>query len=429
MVTSRSCYLNATAALAAIVCAPTLSAQSVVADFPRAGDAWLTANPGAVRVAYDQYYPGVTPSLACLSGGTDPVPLAVPGGTVTVSAFDAVGTPICPIGDRSSVRSVSDASLLGGGMVVLEFEPPISAFYSMFGSVALGKDVTMVLFSPAGDWLDTVFSSPSPHDANAFGHGFVSSAPIGRIEFTSTDTSTVLQGAYRFIQSGESTLGTVEIPGYGGQYGDTVYFDFGCVFALDSDGDGLLDLDEINFYGTDPAIPDTDGDGLLDGTEILMAEENAGSCPDPLVFDSDGDTLGDGMEVAMGTNPCNADSDGDTIPDNIDPLPLDPGGTMDWLETELRQLSIEVDMLDLALFDAPNDNARSGRRNATCNKLSSAANAVAVGDYVDAIDLLESLRAKLDGLQHPKDWMVECLERDQLAETVEYLVLVLEYGG
>jgi len=37
---------------------------------------------------------------------------------------------------------------------------------------------------------------------------------------------------------------------------------------LDTDGDGLVDIDELLVYGTSPAIPDTDGDGVDDGTEV-----------------------------------------------------------------------------------------------------------------------------------------------------------------
>jgi uncharacterized protein HemX len=37
----------------------------------------------------------------------------------------------------------------------------------------------------------------------------------------------------------------------------------------DTDGDGLLDKDEIMNYKTDPLKADTDGDGMLDGSEVL----------------------------------------------------------------------------------------------------------------------------------------------------------------
>ena len=38
--------------------------------------------------------------------------------------------------------------------------------------------------------------------------------------------------------------------------------------SADTDGDGLLDSEEIDTYGTDPLVADTDGDGLNDGDEV-----------------------------------------------------------------------------------------------------------------------------------------------------------------
>jgi hypothetical protein len=82
----------------------------------------------------------------------------------------------------------------------------------------------------------------------------------------------------------------------------------------DSDGDGVLDADETNIFGTDPGNADSDFDGVLDGDEIAVGT-------DPLVADifaeesgdadSDGDRLLDGDEAAFGTDPGIADSDGD----------------------------------------------------------------------------------------------------------------------
>ncbi|HHJ36765.1 MAG TPA: hypothetical protein ENJ87_13470 [Gammaproteobacteria bacterium] len=59
------------------------------------------------------------------------------------------------------------------------------------------------------------------------------------------------------------------------------------VAALDSDGDGLSDFDEINIYGTLPDNPDTDGDFINDGIEV----SNGGNPLDPLVWPNlaDGD--------------------------------------------------------------------------------------------------------------------------------------------
>jgi hypothetical protein len=38
--------------------------------------------------------------------------------------------------------------------------------------------------------------------------------------------------------------------------------------ALDTDGDGLSDWDELNIYNTNATNPDTDGDGVSDGDEV-----------------------------------------------------------------------------------------------------------------------------------------------------------------
>jgi hypothetical protein len=46
---------------------------------------------------------------------------------------------------------------------------------------------------------------------------------------------------------------------------------------LDSDSDGLSNIDEINLYSTLIDNPDTDGDGMSDGAEVLADR-------DPLVF-------------------------------------------------------------------------------------------------------------------------------------------------
>ncbi len=92
---------------------------------------------------------------------------------------------------------------------------------------------------------------------------------------------------------------------------------------LDSDGDGLPD-DEEAIWGTDPFNPDTDGDGLLDGEEVYVYKT------DPLNPDTDYDGLTDGEEVhKYGTNPLLRDTDGGGVADGHEVLedgtnPLDP---------------------------------------------------------------------------------------------------------
>src|SRR5262249_48229056 len=93
------------------------------------------------------------------------------------------------------------------------------------------------------------------------------------------------------------------------------------------DHDGLTNLEEFQ-AGTDPRNPDTDGDGVLDGDEVHKYHT------DPLNPDSDGDGLTDGDEIRLGTNPLNRDTDGDGIPDGVEiklglnPLVADPTTTV-----------------------------------------------------------------------------------------------------
>jgi hypothetical protein len=70
--------------------------------------------------------------------------------------------------------------------------------------------------------------------------------------------------------------------------------------SLDTDSDGLTDVDESTLYGTEPRDADTDDDGLDDGTELLIHGTN------PFLADTDGDGIPDNDEVDAGTNPLDA---------------------------------------------------------------------------------------------------------------------------
>ncbi|MCC6313934.1 MAG: hypothetical protein IT337_07955 [Thermomicrobiales bacterium] len=81
------------------------------------------------------------------------------------------------------------------------------------------------------------------------------------------------------------------------------------VVRIDTDGDGLSD-DEEAMYASDPNLPDTDGDGLLDGDEVNIYTTF------PWSWDSDSDSIGDGRELLVThTNPSAADTDGDHYSD------------------------------------------------------------------------------------------------------------------
>ncbi len=82
-------------------------------------------------------------------------------------------------------------------------------------------------------------------------------------------------------------------------------------FDDDQDDDGLLDIDEVQQYGTDPMAFDTDSDGLGDGMELGLTLADIGSgtrlsifrpdvdpstTTDPLLADTDGGGMSDGNE-------------------------------------------------------------------------------------------------------------------------------------
>lgn len=132
-------------------------------------------------------------------------------------------------------------------------------------------------------------------------------------------------------------------------------------FALDTDGEGLSDGDEVNVHNTDPLNPDMDEDGLSDWKEVEIGsnpdnpDTDDDGLPDGweflhilniLVADANGDPDDDGLanlqEYLRGTNPGNPDTDGDGISDGPsavgaifagpDPNPLvpAPGFLPDW---------------------------------------------------------------------------------------------------
>lgn len=116
--------------------------------------------------------------------------------------------------------------------------------------------------------------------------------------------------------------------------------------TLDSDGDDLLDSEEVSgwptaagkTYVTDPLNADTDGDGLADGEEAgsIDVVPTQGSVyagiTDPTTADSDEDVLDDASELDGDFNPWAADSDSDGLDDmaeiefGSDPLTPDVDG-------------------------------------------------------------------------------------------------------
>lgn len=82
----------------------------------------------------------------------------------------------------------------------------------------------------------------------------------------------------------------------------------------DGDGDGLLDVWEVRYFGNTDATPEGDPDE--DGLTNLQEQDETGTKPD--VADTDEDGLNDGAEVAEGTNPLAPDTDGDSLTDGAE---------------------------------------------------------------------------------------------------------------
>ena len=142
---------------------------TVVTEFQRNAPAWKTAEPRFFGYAFDQYWPslGVAHSGCNVDEG-DPTAartLTLTGGTVTVTARNSSGQGICPFVDGTSQEQTSDAFVESGGEVTFQFSPPISAFYTNYGSLAVGNTCTMrtPLALPQGvrcvTWVGTVVRS------------------------------------------------------------------------------------------------------------------------------------------------------------------------------------------------------------------------------------------------------------------------------
>lgn len=153
-----------------------------------------------------------------------------------------------------------------------------------------------------------------------------------------TDTNTGDNGQTNDGNAGDTGTGQGDTGDQGTDQGNTG--NGGGDATSDRDGDGLLDTDETDFYGTNPDAFDTDGGGIGDGDEVFNgtdpfdpSDDNGGGGGDTGGTadqpDSDGDGLFDDDETNFfGTDPQNFDTDGDGVGDGDEVFngtdPLDP---------------------------------------------------------------------------------------------------------
>jgi transglutaminase-like putative cysteine protease len=120
-------------------------------------------------------------------------------------------------------------------------------------------------------------------------------------------------------------------------------------FSVDTDADGLSDYSELKVYHTNPLKADTDGDGLMDSEEIFTFKT------DPLLADSDGDGLSDGFEVKISkTNPLNPDSDGDGLDDYLEVMVLKSNPFSGDTDGDLWPDDVEYMLSPLMIFNLKN---------------------------------------------------------------------------
>jgi len=144
------------------------------------------------------------------------------------------------------------------------------------------------------------------------------------------------------------------------------------VFAnllVDTDLDGVPDVDEINVYRTDPGNADTDGDGYSDWREL-----NAGFSPHNSQKiklkdnDQDGDGLIDKDELRFKTDILNKDtdgdghSDGDEIKAGYDPLDKEKIFLPKRIEVNIAKQELSYFLGDVRMGTYP---VSSGVRNST----------------------------------------------------------------
>ena len=271
---------------------------------------------------------GVGVSLA-LSGG-----LALAQETINADGNSGAANPGSPAVDADGPTVVYGDVNTGPG--TNNIGPPISTTSGSanipVAPVIPGADITATDGNAANIGPGSASAAPGTVNGGAPGTSLL--GPDGTYSVSDNPTSDVNVG------NNDPYVPTEPAP----VYDDTTYVEpvenapVDTATAVDSDGDGIADVDETNVYGTDPYNWDTDGDGLGDGEEAFVTgtspvtwDDTSGAATEggteaaaaelstdtaatgdaSAAADSDGDRLADADEAALGTDPGNPDTDGD----------------------------------------------------------------------------------------------------------------------
>jgi hypothetical protein len=186
----------------------------------------------------------------------------------------------------------SGALALNGSTVNGRNSGLVSTTYSI--DYCTGRDF-FVCGTAANQWRPTGLSGTGGHE----------NMPLG-----TWDTSAIAPGVYTL------RLGVSSVNASKGK--NQTFYDYAPILIYndtsDADNDGLTDIVELrNTYGTEVLNPDTDGDGLLDSQEVNVYRTN------PISMHSDADGLSDGDEVLIyHTDPLKIDTDGDGYMDGYE---------------------------------------------------------------------------------------------------------------
>lgn len=133
----------------------------------------------------------------------------------------------------------------------------------------------------------------------------------------------------------------------------------------DSDADGLLDGDEVSNHGTDPADADTDGDGMGDKWELDNGLDPAPGGAGDALLNADGDGLNNLEEYQNGTDPNDSDTDNDTLDDYVEVInkgtnPLEPDSDFDGLRDDIEVVTQPYGKTDPNDADSDDDGVNDG---------------------------------------------------------------------